>query len=176
MFWKNDSGVITSVALLPQASVPCCITVRAEFTSLDSCSHVCWLEPLQVYFEDLLLPLPILEPLPQEAHWSPDTYRAMVWHSLWEQLSGSEVQTFSTLRLGPSPPGQQLWLQLCEGLAPFVVCWLPRGLQAAFVVPPKTHVLVAVGAHGPHLVALLVVEDWELLPRVQEYLHSLCTS
>ncbi|XP_077499054.1 AP-5 complex subunit beta-1-like isoform X2 [Amblyomma americanum] len=179
VFWKNNSGVTTSVALFPQASVPCYITVRAEFTSLDSCSHVCWLEPLEVRFEDLLLPLPVPQPLPAEPQLSVDSYRAMLWHSLWEQLSGKdclEVQTSSTLRLGPSPPSQQLWLQLCEALAPFVVCWQPRGLQAAFVVPPKMHVLVAVGAHGPHLVASLVVEDWNLLPRIQEFLLSLCTS
>uniref|UniRef100_A0A1E1XBA5 Uncharacterized protein n=1 Tax=Amblyomma aureolatum TaxID=187763 RepID=A0A1E1XBA5_9ACAR len=177
VFWKNDSGVNTSVVLLPQASVPCYIAVRAEFTSLDSCSHVCWLEPLQVHFEDLLLPLPV--PRPGDAHLSLDAYRAMLWCSLWEQLSGSgcpKAQTSSTLRLGPSPPGEQLWLQLCEGLAPFVVCWQPRGLQAAFVVPPRTHVLVAVGTHGPHLVASLVVEDWKILPRVQKFLHSLCAS
>uniref|UniRef100_A0A131XE96 Uncharacterized protein n=1 Tax=Hyalomma excavatum TaxID=257692 RepID=A0A131XE96_9ACAR len=173
-FWKSDSGVKTSVALLPQASVPCSIAVRAEFTSLDSCSHACWLEPLQVHFEDLLLPLPIPESLHDEAHPSQDTYRAMVWHSLWEQLKGSSEAQLSTLRLGPSPPSQQLWLQLCEGLAPFVVRWQPRGLLAALVVPKRIHVLLAVAASGPHLIASLLVEDWRLLPRVQKFLQSLC--
>ncbi|XP_050049281.1 uncharacterized protein [Dermacentor andersoni] len=175
VFWKSDSGVTTSIALSPQASVPCSIAVMAEFTSLDSCSHVCWLEPLQVRFEDLLLPLPIPEPLPDEVHLSPDTYRAMVWHSLWEQLNVSPEAQLSTLRLCPSPPSQQLWLQLCEGLAPFVVRWQPRGLQAAFVVPRRIHVLLSLRACGPHLIASLMVEDWRLLPRVQTFLQSLCT-
>lgn len=175
VFWKSDSGVTTSIALSPQASVPCSVAVRAEFTSLDSCSHVCWLAPLQVCFEDLLLPLPIPEPLPDEVHPPPDTYRAMVWHSLWEQVSGFPEAQLSTLRLCPSPPSQQLWLQLCEGLAPFVVRWQPRGLQAAFVVPKRTHVLLTLGACGPHLIASLLVEDWRLLPRVQTFLQSLCT-
>ncbi|XP_037504645.1 uncharacterized protein LOC119379400 isoform X2 [Rhipicephalus sanguineus] len=174
LFWKSDSGVATSVALSPQTSVPCSIAVRAEFTSLDSCSHVCWLEPLQVRFEDLLLPLPIPQPLCDQAHPSQDTYRAMVWHSLCEQLTGSPEAQSSTLRLGPSPPSQQLWLRLCEGLAPFVVRWQPRGLLAGFVVPKRIHVLLTLEACGPHLIASFLVEDWLLLPRVQTFLQSLC--
>ncbi|KAL1436226.1 hypothetical protein MTO96_049854 [Rhipicephalus appendiculatus] len=174
LFWKSDSGVTTSVALSPQTSTPCSIAVRAEFTSLDSCSHVCWLEPLQVRFEDLLLPLPILQSLSDQAQPSRDAYQAMVWHSLWERLSGSPEAQTSTLRLGPSPPSQQLWLQLCEGLAPFVVRWQPRGLLAGFVVPKRIHVLLTLEACGPHLIASLLVEDWLLLPRVQTFLQSLC--
>lgn len=168
VFWKNDRAVTTTVSLSPQAPAPCSISVRAEFTSLDSCSHVCWLEPLQVHFEDLLLPLPV-----PEEDLSPDAYRPLLWNSLWEQLSSSGGHQ-STLRLGP--PGAELWRQLCEGLAPFVVRWQPRGLRAAFVVPPRTHVLVAVGTRGPHLVASLLLQDWHLLPRVQAFFQALCTT
>lgn len=174
LFWKSDSGVTTSLSLSPQTSAPCSIAIRAEFTSLDSCSHVCWLEPLQVRFEDLLLPLPNLESVSVEADLSSDTYRARIWHSLWERLSSSPEAHMSTLRLGPSPPSQQLWLQLCEGLAPFVVHWQSRGLLAGFVAPKKIHILLTLESRGPHLVASLLVEDLSLLPRVQAFLQSLC--
>lgn len=166
VFWKNDRAVTTMVSLSPQTPAPCSISVRAEFTSLDSCSHTCWLEPLQVHFEDLLLPLPV----PEEQHLSPDDYRPLLWNSLWEQLGGHP----STLRLGP--PGPRLWRQLCEGLAPFVVRWQPRGLRAALVLPPRSHVLLAVATRGPHLVASLLLQDWHLLPRVQAFLRSLCVT
>lgn len=164
VFWKNDRAVTTTVSLSPRTPAPCSISVRAEFTSLDSCSHVCWLEPLQVHFADLLLPLPV-----PEEHLAPDDYRPLLWNSLWELLSGSGHQ--SSLRLGP--PGPQLWRQLCEGLAPYVVRWQPRGLRAAFVLPPRSPVLVAVAARGPHLVASLRLQDWQLLPPVHAFLRTL---
>ncbi|KAH9363172.1 hypothetical protein HPB48_011860 [Haemaphysalis longicornis] len=85
------------------------------------------------------------------------------------RLSGSGHQ--SSLRLGP--PGPQLWRQLCEGLAPYVVRWQPRGLRAAFVLPPRSPVLVAVAARGPHLVASLRLQDWQLLPPVHAFLRTL---
>lgn len=85
------------------------------------------------------------------------------------RLSGSGHQ--SSLRLGS--PGPQLWRQLCEGLAPYVVRWQPRGLRAAFVLPPRSHVLVAVSTRGPHLVASLLLQDWQLLPPVHTFLRTL---
>ncbi|XP_040076280.2 AP-5 complex subunit beta-1 isoform X1 [Ixodes scapularis] len=171
VFWGEENGTTVAVSLSPKVAASCTITVTAEFTALDLSSYRCLLDPLQVHFEDLLLPMPVPEPV------SPQLWRGLVFDTLWQECSAAPEAQQSVLRLASLVPGPELLKQLSERLAPWLVCREPRkgSLHAIFLAPQRRHILLAVDSLAGQLVASLLVESWQLLAPVQVFLEKLCS-
>lgn len=171
ILWRKKNGATVTLSLSPKVAASCTITVTAEFTGLDLSSYECVLDPLQVRFEDLLLPMPIPNPT------FPQLWRKLLFDKLWQECSAAPEAQQSVFRLVSHLPGQELFTQLCQRLAPWLVHKEPKkgSLHAVFVAPHRKHILIVVENLGGQLVASLVVESWQLLAPVQAFLEELCS-
>ncbi|KAK7496868.1 hypothetical protein BaRGS_00011848 [Batillaria attramentaria] len=170
-FSKVKGSKNVCIRLSPKVPQPTVFTVGVMFCAEDHTTVSCPLQPLEVTFSDLTMPLPW-----QHLQLQDFKDRQLIFGDLWESFtdtrssnSGHGVESVKVLKCSADKLRQ---------------VWAPFRLQSSeddkagsdkylIFLPPTHHLLFQVYTQGQNQVISMATDYWKLLPSINNYLNSL---
>uniref|UniRef100_A0A8D0E5E2 AP-5 complex subunit beta-1 n=1 Tax=Salvator merianae TaxID=96440 RepID=A0A8D0E5E2_SALMN len=165
---QRPSRALT-LTLQPRCPYPTRLDVLAIYTTQDGLTRCSQLEPLDVAFPDLFLPLPV-PPWPSEK-------RKPLFDALWHRFRPGGNESGAESRTVWPVPAQSLGALVRGHFARYVVAEYPGSYGIAVALPPCHHVLLRVqGVEEDAARVDIRTDNWKLLPSLNSYLQSLVTA
>ncbi|XP_061462495.1 AP-5 complex subunit beta-1 [Rhineura floridana] len=154
-----------TLTLQPRCPYPTRLDVSALYTTQEGLTHCSRLEPLEVAFSDLFMPLSL--PL-----WALDK-RHRLFSALWDRLhpEGNETGAES-LTVWPVTP-QSLVCLVHDHFARYVLAEQSGCYEIGMALPPQYHILLQVQSAEDVARVGIRTDNWKLLPLLNKYLQRL---
>uniref|UniRef100_A0ACB8GA05 Uncharacterized protein n=2 Tax=Sphaerodactylus townsendi TaxID=933632 RepID=A0ACB8GA05_9SAUR len=154
-----------TLTLQPRCPYPTQVNVFAVYTTQKGLTHGSQLEPLEVAFPDLFLPLKL-------PAWSLEK-RHHLFGALWHQLhpDGNEACAES-LVCWPVPP-QSLGCLVQDHFATYILAEQSGLYEIGMALPPQYHILLQVQSVKDAARVSIRTDNWKLLPSLNSYLLGL---
>nr|XP_054749806.1 AP-5 complex subunit beta-1-like [Lytechinus pictus] len=166
----KDGCQMVTLALYPREPIPTSLSVSAMFSSSDGQTCVCQLEPVEVTFDDLFIPIPIMPSL-----------RPDLFSELWKSIRQDEhtrpesmsAESICTVTLGSESIQRIVQSQLVDYIVTSDEVQDGRTINLALLLPPQWHLLLQLQLQENITVVSMVTDNWKMLPLVNQYLLSL---
>ncbi|XP_042294795.1 LOW QUALITY PROTEIN: AP-5 complex subunit beta-1 [Sceloporus undulatus] len=155
-----------TLALTPRSPYPTQVNVSALYTTQEGLTRCSQLEPVEVAFSDLFMPLSV-------PSW-PSEKRHQLFSALWHRL-GPDATCSESLTVWHIPP-QSLDGLVHHHFAQYLLGEQPGCYEIGMALPPQCHVLLRVESVAEAARVGIRTDDWKLLPSLNSYLQSLVTA
>ncbi|XP_078498920.1 AP-5 complex subunit beta-1 [Lissotriton helveticus] len=164
LFIDRKPPVIT-LSLKPTKPYPTVLSVSALYTTQGGLTCSSRLEPLQIHFSDLFVPLPVPPSWPLEAI-------SELFDHLWTSFKSDESnQCAESLFCLQKPQSLSEFVQ--SVFARFVVATNPDFYKIGIFLPPQFHILMQVKTLDETVHIRIATDNWKLLPHLSTYLQSI---
>nr|XP_056709017.1 AP-5 complex subunit beta-1 [Euleptes europaea] len=154
-----------TLTLQPRCPYPTWVNVFALYTTQKGLTHCSQLEPLEVAFPDLFLPLMLPAWPPEERH--------HLFGALWHQLHPDTNETCAeSLICWPVPP-QSLARLVQDHFAGYILAEQSGSYEIGMALPPQYHILLQVQSVKDAARVSIRTDNWKLLPSLNSYLLGL---
>ncbi|KAJ6654179.1 hypothetical protein lerEdw1_007276 [Lerista edwardsae] len=154
-----------TLTLQPRCPFPTQLDVSAVYTTQEGLTRSSQLEPLEVAFPDLFLPLAV-------PAW-PSEKRQRLFEALWQQLRpGRDDPHAESLVCWPVPP-PSLGALVERHFARYVLAGQPGSYAIGMALPPQYHILLRVRTVEDVARVQIRTDNWKLLPSLNAYFQSL---
>ncbi|XP_063001747.1 AP-5 complex subunit beta-1 [Elgaria multicarinata webbii] len=154
-----------TLTLEPRCPYPTRLDVSALYTTQEGFTRCSQLEPLEIAFPDLFMPLAV-------PAWPPEKQRRL-FDALWCELCPESKETCAeSLTIWPVPPGSLGGL-VHDHFARYIVSEPPGSYEIAAALPPRYHILLRVQSVEDAARVAIRTDNWKLLPSLNSYLQSL---
>ncbi|XP_044304650.1 AP-5 complex subunit beta-1 [Varanus komodoensis] len=149
---------------------PCCpyptrVDVSALYTTQEGLTHYSQLEPVEVAFPDLFMPLAV-------PAWPPEKH-CCLFEALWDRLCPDSRETCAeSLAIWPVPL-PALGALVRDHFARYIVAEQANSYKIGVALPPRYHILLRVQSVEDAARVSIRTDNWKLLPSLNCYLQSL---
>eukprot|EP00057_Strongylocentrotus_purpuratus_P027539 XP_011682013.1 PREDICTED: AP-5 complex subunit beta-1-like [Strongylocentrotus purpuratus] len=166
----TDGCQMVTIALNPKEPLPTSLPLSAMFSSSDGRTCVCQLEPVEVTFDDLFIPIPIMPSL-----------HPVLFNELWDSIKRDEqtrqesmsAESICTVALGSQTIHRIVAAELADYIVMSDEVQDGQSINLAMLLPPKWHLLLRLQLQENITVVSMVTDNWKMLPLVNQYLLSL---
>ncbi|XP_053133860.1 AP-5 complex subunit beta-1 [Hemicordylus capensis] len=154
-----------TLAIRPRCPYPTRLDVSALYTTREGLTRCSQMEPLEVAFSDLFVPLAV-------PAW-PSERLGQLFRALWHRLDpgGNRMCAESLVCWPVAPPALG---GLVQGhLARYVLAEQPGSYNIGMALPPGYHILLAVQSMEDTARVAIRTDNWKLLPSLSTYLQGL---
>ncbi|XP_028566344.2 AP-5 complex subunit beta-1 isoform X1 [Podarcis muralis] len=154
-----------TLTLQPRCPYPTQLDVFALYTTQEGLTRSSQLEPLEVAFPDLFMPLAV-------PSWSLEKRRRLfgaLWQRLHPDSSEAGAESLTTWPVAP----QSLPSLVCDHFSRYVLAEQSGSYEIGMALPPQYHILLRVQSVGEAACVGIRTDNWRLLPSLNSYLQSL---
>ncbi|XP_072840058.2 AP-5 complex subunit beta-1 isoform X2 [Pogona vitticeps] len=157
-----------TLTLQPRCPYPTRLEASAVYATPDGLTRCSRLEPVEVTFSDLFMPLPV-------PAW-PSEKRQGLFGALWHRLDpGTGEKCAESLTVLPVAP-EDLGAVIRSHFARYVVAEQGGSYEIGMVLPPGCHILLRVRSVDDVARVGIRTDNWKLLPSLNNYLQGLAES
>ncbi|XP_066466438.1 AP-5 complex subunit beta-1 [Tiliqua scincoides] len=154
-----------TLTLQPRCPYPTRLDVSAVYTTQEGLTRCSQLEPLEITFPDLFVPLAV-------PAW-PSEKRQHLFEALWQSLHPESNEAYAeSLVCWPVPP-PSLGGLVEHHFAKYVLVGQPGCYGIGMALPPQYHILLQVRTVEDIARVGIRTDNWRLLPSLNAYFQSL---
>ncbi|XP_054844408.1 AP-5 complex subunit beta-1 [Eublepharis macularius] len=154
-----------TLTLQPRCPYPTRVNIFAVYTTHKGLTYCSQLEPLEVAFPDLFLPLMVPAWPTEKRH----HFFGAFWHRLHPDSNEACAESLVCL---PVPP-QSLGRLVQDNFARYILAEQSGSYEIGMALPPQYHILLQVQSTEDSARVNIRTDNWKLLPSLNNYLLGL---
>ncbi|CAH2319859.1 AP-5 complex subunit beta-1 [Pelobates cultripes] len=157
---------VVTLYIIPKDPYPSVIHVNATYDNQDGLTYNTCLEPLQIKFPDIFLPLP----LPSSC---PEISRAQLFDKLWLTLQPDESNQCEDSTFCYNVLQKSLYDVAQSYFSNFVVVYKGDEYKIGLFLPPQFHILMHIKSEKDIAKFSIRTDNWKLLPLLNSHLLNI---
>ncbi|XP_068096661.1 AP-5 complex subunit beta-1 [Hyperolius riggenbachi] len=157
---------IVTINLVPKEPYPSVLEVNVTFYTEDGLTYYSRLDPLCITFPQLFVPLPLPPSCPVNT-------RCFLFAKLWQNMKPDEQNQCEESIFCQKMSEQSLHNFVQSHFSKFVVSHQDHKYKIAFLLPPKSHILIYACFQEGTACFNVRTDNWKLLPNLNSYFSDL---